>query len=178
MKRVLILLSALLLLSGCGQKQKTRDASKEAGADSYRTLKWMELMSPEEQQYYAEVEAGYEKDPDFVHPDSPPRYAVNPEMEGQKIRIPGYIVGMDTDPGNFAKVSSFLFVPWQGACIHVPPPPSNLTIFVRLDEPVVSNPFEPFWLFGTVSIEEGSNELASFSYTLQADRIEAVEMEE
>ena len=44
-------------------------------------------------------------------------------LAGQNVKLPGYIVPLDvTDDG---KVTEFLLVPYFGACIHVPPPPSN-----------------------------------------------------
>lgn len=46
----------------------------------------------------------------------------------QKIRIPGYAVPLDADRN--AK-REFLLVPYFGACIHTPPPPSNQIVLVR-----------------------------------------------
>ena len=46
----------------------------------------------------------------------------------QKIRIPGYAVPLDADRSNKRE---FLLVPYFGACIHTPPPPSNQILLVR-----------------------------------------------
>ena len=46
----------------------------------------------------------------------------------QKIRIPGYAVPLDADRSNKRE---FLLVPYFGACIHTPPPPSNQIVLVR-----------------------------------------------
>jgi hypothetical protein len=46
----------------------------------------------------------------------------------QKIRLPGYAVPLDADRN--AK-REFLLVPYFGACIHTPPPPSNQIVLVR-----------------------------------------------
>ncbi len=51
------------------------------------------------------------------------------EFNGKNIRIPGYIVPLDDLSGS---ISEFLFVPSQLACIHVPPPPMNQTIYVTM----------------------------------------------
>ncbi|TNF13447.1 MAG: DUF3299 domain-containing protein, partial [Pseudomonadales bacterium] len=52
-----------------------------------------------------------------------PAAPVVKELNGQKVKLPGYIVPLDvTDEG---RVVEFLLVPYFGACIHVPPPPSN-----------------------------------------------------
>ena len=71
---------------------------------------------------------------------------------GEKIKIPGYAVPIEGDSG-FEFVSEFLLVPVKGMCIHVPPPPPNQVIFVKMKKPV---PFEllydAIWLFGIFNI--------------------------
>jgi uncharacterized protein len=52
---------------------------------------------------------------------------VNPVLNGQKISIKGYVVPLD---GDMQHVKQFLLVPYFGACIHAPPPPSNQVIHV------------------------------------------------
>ena len=59
--------------------------------------------------------------------------AVNTELDGQNVRIPGYLLPLDFDG---KKVTEFLLVPYVGACIHVPPPPPNQIVHVRPDEAV------------------------------------------
>lgn len=46
----------------------------------------------------------------------------------QKIRLPGYAVPLDADRNSKRE---FLLVPYFGACIHTPPPPSNQIVLVR-----------------------------------------------
>ncbi|MEL7232570.1 MAG: DUF3299 domain-containing protein, partial [Pseudomonadota bacterium] len=48
------------------------------------------------------------------------------DLNGELIRIPGYIVPFDFNPRK--RHESFLFVPYMGACIHTPPPPPNQII--------------------------------------------------
>jgi hypothetical protein len=49
---------------------------------------------------------------------------INPALDGAAVRIPGYVVPLEqTKEG----VKEFLLVPYFGACIHSPPPPSNQT---------------------------------------------------
>jgi len=45
--------------------------------------------------------------------------ATNPELEGTRIRMPGYALPLEYDG---KEVVEFLLVPWVGACIHTPPP--------------------------------------------------------
>jgi len=138
----------------------------------YQSITWWNLLSEEEFLYYTELNASFTDDPTFVPENDPPAPQVNRNMDGQQVRIPGYIVGVDTDPDDFSKVSSFLFVPYQGACMHVPAPPENQTIFVEVDEPVMSDPYTGFWLYGTINIEQGNNDVASYFYTFKGDSLE------
>ncbi len=90
------------------------------------------------------------------------------ELDGQNVRIPGYIVPLDLQEG---KVTEFLLVPYFGACIHAPPPPPNQTVYVTAKEPVEFS-WDAFWLEGTIKTEKAESELASAAYTLELDKIE------
>ena len=50
------------------------------------------------------------------------------ELDGQKVRLPGFVVPLDFED---TEISEFLLVPYFGACIHVPPPPSNQIVYVK-----------------------------------------------
>ena len=50
------------------------------------------------------------------------------ELDGQEVKLPGYVVPLNVDPSQ--RVTEFLLVPYFGACIHVPPPPSNQIVHV------------------------------------------------
>lgn len=138
----------------------------------YRSITWWDLLSEEEFSYYEELNALFEADPDYIPETDPPEPKINRDIDGQQVRIPGYIVGVDSDPEDFTMVSSFLFVPYQGACIHVPPPPENQTIYVEVDETVQTDPYMGYWLYGTIHIETGSNEIASYFYKFSGDKLE------
>lgn len=152
--------------------EKPEKDVKEETRNEYKKITWWDLLSKEENAFYKDLNAKYEADSSFTPTTDPPAVGINPDMNELKIAIPGFIVGVDSDPGNFAMVNSFLFVPYQGACIHVPPPPTNQTVFVTVDDSFQSNPYEPYWLYGTISTEEGNNDLAAYSYTLKGDRLE------
>jgi hypothetical protein len=48
---------------------------------------------------------------------------IRPEIVGQEIRMPGYLLPLDLRDG---KTVEFLLVPTVGACIHtLPPPPTR-----------------------------------------------------
>ena len=69
--------------------------------------------------------------------------------------------------------SEFLLVPYFGACIHVPPPPSNQIVYVKT---VAGYPmkklFDPVWVTRVVSTQAFLNDVGDTGYTMQATIIE------
>jgi hypothetical protein len=112
--------------------------------------------------------------------------AVVGELDGTKIRMPGYVL-----PIEYAgtKVTEFLLVPWVGACIHTPPPPPNQIVHVVVDESQARESggmFEPVWVTGdmytkaavrNLFLKDGSDDI-SIGYTLTAILVEAYEKPE
>lgn len=100
------------------------------------------------------------------------------ELNGKQIRMPGYLLPLGFDG---TKVTEFLLVPFVGACIHVPPPPPNQIVYVRLDEGF-PNPdmFSPVWVEGRMRVGGADHELylvdgsadVSVGYDLAAVKVE------
>ena len=92
------------------------------------------------------------------------------ELDGQQVRLPGFVVPLDFEG---TETSEFLLVPYFGACIHVPPPPSNQIVYVKT---VASYPlkelFDPVWVTGEIRAEAHLNEVGDAGYTVQATIIE------
>ena len=84
--------------------------------------------------------------------------ATNPELDGQMVRIPGYALPLEhIDTG----VKELLLVPYVGACIHVPPPPANQTIYVTLEDTYIAKTlYEPVWITGRMYIKSTSKALS------------------
>jgi len=82
----------------------------------------------------------------------PPRLQ---SIEGRLIRVPGYVVPLLGDfGGDFETLEEFLLVPVYGMCIHVPPPPPNQVIYVKMHEPVdVEKLFDAVWVTGQLQID-------------------------
>ncbi|SDT88347.1 hypothetical protein SAMN05216296_0226 [Pseudomonas pohangensis] len=101
-----------------------------------------------------------------------PAAPVVPALNDQVVKLPGYIVPLDvTDDG---KVTEFLLVPYFGACIHVPPPPSNQIVLVKYPKGVEMDAlYEPFWIQGPLKVESSSSELADAGYLMTADEVYA-----
>ena len=93
------------------------------------------------------------------------------ELDGQNVKLPGYIVPLSVDPNQ--RVTEFLLVPYFGACIHVPPPPSNQIVLVNSEIGVaLEATYVPYWISGIMHVEQSSSELASAGYRLEAQEIE------
>ena len=74
---------------------------------------------------------------------------VVPEMNGQYVSLPGYLVPVQTVGEDFKE---FLVVPYFGACVHVPPPPPNQIVLVTVETPLrVKDPYSAYWITGTLS---------------------------
>lgn len=103
-------------------------------------------------------------------------FDVVPELNGERIRIPGYVVPFDFSTN--ARHAEFLFVPYMGACIHSPPPPPNQLILARADPKIrVDDIWAPYWLEGTLHTETTENELGDTAYTMTMDALEPYMMQ-
>ena len=108
---------------------------------------------------------------------SMPNAPVVPALDGQNIRLPGYIVPLEVNEEG--RTTEFLLVPYFGACIHVPPPPSNQIVHVtshvgvKLDEL-----YQPYWIEGALQVKPSSSELADAGYQMDAQKIYVYELPE
>ena len=102
------------------------------------------------------------------------------ELNGQRVRIPGYLLPLEMSD---TKVKEFLLVPYIGACIHVPPPPPNQIVHVKIVQKEgyrVKTMYEPVWVSGEISVKSMVKDLylvdgsagVNIGYTMQANRIE------
>lgn len=95
---------------------------------------------------------------------------VVPTLDGRQIRMPGLVVPLE---GDGETVTEFLLVPYYGACIHVPPPPANQTVYVTAEDGArVRELFDAVWVTGTLRVSTHSSDLAEAGYTLVASRVE------
>ncbi|MCW3149653.1 DUF3299 domain-containing protein [Stutzerimonas stutzeri] len=105
-----------------------------------------------------------------------PAAPVVQELDGIIARLPGYIVPLDMDSDG--RVIEFLLVPYFGACIHVPPPPSNQIVHATSELGVkVDELYQPYWIEGPLAVEPASSELAEAGYRMVAQKIELYELE-
>jgi uncharacterized protein len=149
-----------------------RPAPAKAGALYAREIDWLDLMSAADKK---RLEQG---DLAVAH-DSPegafslgmksrqaPGFAAVHSFDHQRIRLAGYFVPLEqTDAGQLLEI---LFVPYYGACIHVPPPPANQIIYAKLQKPMSeTSMFDAYWLEGTLVAEPHNNDIAETVYSMQ-----------
>ncbi len=95
---------------------------------------------------------------------------VNPALVGQAVRIPGFVVPLeDTKDG----IKEFLLVPYFGACVHSPPPPSNQIIHV-LPRSAVKNlrSMDAVWISGTLAQVKTDSYMGAAGYRIEAVSVE------
>jgi hypothetical protein len=122
----------------------------------------LEDDDPRAQKLMNELQALWEKAP------------VVQDLDGERVKLPGFVVPLDTDG---QKTGEFLLVPYYGACIHVPPPPANQTVYVKTDkgQEYPGELFDTVWVTGTLKVESSSSDLAEAGYRLEATRIDPYE---
>lgn len=91
-------------------------------------------------------------------------------LEGKQVSLDGFVVPLESDDDG--RVRELLFVPFYGACIHVPPPPPNQIIRVVLEKPIVAlELWNPFRLSGRIHIARFDADIARASYEVTAARL-------
>jgi hypothetical protein len=175
MKTMLRTLLGLCLLSALATTVQAREATE---------IRWDDLMpanfsykSLREQIDYSQYDLGSLSDDDpeaqRLYNDMTQILANAPVVEqlsGAHIKLAGFVVPLEMDGDS---VYSFLLVPYYGACIHTPPPPSNQIVFVQTQGGYEMGPMdEPVYVSGTLMVESQASELGNSGYTLYAGNIE------
>ena len=164
---------------------------RKSSNNGYRTIEWIDLI-PEDDldalmnppSYVTDLEDGIFEDQissELQNTFEPPvddRYQqalvstqVISEMDGQLIRIPGYVVPLEFNDEK--AVTQFFLVPFFGACIHVPPPPPNQILFVESPQGLKQeNLYDPYWVSGTLKTSLTENELATSAYSMTLQEYE------
>ena len=91
------------------------------------------------------------------------------ELDGQEVRIPGFVVPLDFSG---TQTTEFLLVPYFGACIHTPPPPSNQIVYVTSAAGyALKELFDAVWVTGVIRTRAHLNDLGDAGYTLRASTV-------
>ena len=95
------------------------------------------------------------------------------ELDGKIVRIPGYALPLEHAGTG---VTEMLLVPYVGACIHVPPPPANQTLYVKLNQSYkADNLFEPVWITGRMKVRATNKSLSFVDGSAGVDTAYTVE---
>ncbi len=90
---------------------------------------------------------------------------INTKLNDKNIKIPGYITPIAFEGEN---VTEFLFVPYLGACIHVPAPPPNQIIYVKLAKGLKADDiWSPKWITGVLHANPVSTIVANVGYSIE-----------
>jgi hypothetical protein len=145
-----------------------------AFASAAREIMWEDLIPPGVP--YAEIigEGEIDEAADTWNPIFDENATkLNEALDGAYIRMPGYIIPLELGAEG---VTTFILVPYVGACIHVPPPPPNQLVFVTTETPWPSDQlWDAVWVTGHMRTQLQSTELAQTGYTLSADSMEVYE---
>jgi uncharacterized protein len=186
MNRLLVVILTLLTASTLALAQGTaattaapaKAASPAAKAAPYREINWDELV-PKDWDPFKEMKemnmAGLS--------DADPRAAdmmkrmrdifdnapVNPKMNDQSVRIPGYVVPLDDSTTG---LKEFLLVPYFGACIHTPPPPANQIVHVVPRSAAKFRSMDTVWVSGTLKAAKSDTAMGASGYRLDAVVVE------
>ncbi|MCU9947968.1 DUF3299 domain-containing protein [Pseudomonas sp. PDM13] len=174
MKRALLALPALILLTATG-----------LWAGEVRELTWSELIPadapppppPAPIHDLSQLADSLAAEAGPAAMQQSPAAPVVPTLDGVEVKLPGYIVPLDvTEEG---RVTDFLLVPYFGACIHVPPPPSNQIVHVTSELGVLMDAlYQPFWIEGPLQVKSSTSELAEAGYQMEASKIYPYEIPE
>lgn len=171
-----LLVALLFATATSGMAQTARGAADSATSrTAAREIRWEELM-PKDWDPYKElreigkgnvVDGSPEamqrmRDLRRIWDDAP----TNKALDGQAIKLPGYVVPLEESKEG---LKEFLLVPYFGACVHSPPPPSNQIIHVVSAKPVKGfATMDTVWVTGTLSLARQESEMGVSGYRMAA----------
>lgn len=96
----------------------------------------------------------------------------SPELDalnGKLVKIPGFIVPLED---NSSEIEEFLLVPNPQACIHVPPPPPNQMVYVKMKKKFESK-YGPVWVHGRLNLTTQKSMYGDSSFEMIGELVEA-----
>ncbi len=145
------------------------------------TPKWLELVPKDAYDFVPETGVTDEmwEDENFLKNVEKAGMLINKNLVGKKIRIDGFMVPLDFDYGEVLTVEEFVLVPDAGMCIHVPPPPPNQMIFVKLKKPEkVRYMYQPIAVEGILKNTPPIENVYNSIYEMNVDTIEDIDFDD
>jgi hypothetical protein len=189
--KTVVLFIVLFMLAVTMAKASSATANKSAKPTEFKTIEWPDLMPQADLDailnppaYLADIEDGSLEDQissqisyaiaaakDDSYQQALVSTNVRPQMNGQPIRIPGFIVPLEFNDDQV--ITEFFIVPFFGACIHVPPPPPNQIIHVKYPKGLKLRAlYNPFWLSGVLTTTLIENDMATAAYAMEVYLVE------
>ncbi|MGN7611719.1 DUF3299 domain-containing protein [Magnetococcales bacterium HHB-1] len=173
-----LILLFIILLSGCSQESEHQEQTDHT--KPVMELKWGDLVPDNfhPEKMFEGMDLTLLEDTDPKVQKLMERYVAeinraptNPELNGRQIKIPGFVVPLETH-GEIT--TEFLLVPYFGACIHTPPPPSNQVIHVKAIHQETQKSrawYDTVWVTGMLYIERHEHDIGTASYAIHAKQI-------
>jgi hypothetical protein len=91
-------------------------------------------------------------------------------LDNKLVSIPGFMVPLEDDAD---QVTEFILVPFAGACIHVPPPPPNQMIYVKLqrNHKAKMSFTEPIIVTGRLHVTTVDSPYGDISFIMDSDAV-------
>ena len=102
---------------------------------------------------------------DYITGNSTPELK---KLAGTTVRIPGFMVPLEDDQ---RETTEFLLVPSPQACIHVPAPPPNQMVYVKMKKSV-EIPVGPIWVSGDLNMVTKKSLYGEASFEMDGNSIE------
>jgi hypothetical protein len=95
-------------------------------------------------------------------------------LNNKNVAIPGFMVPLEDDAD---EVTEFILVPFAGACIHVPPPPPNQMIYVKLtrNQKAKMSFTEPIIVTGHLHVTTVQSPYGDISFNMDGDAVRRYE---
>ena len=143
-------------------------------SDAPLRLAWDDLLPPGVPYFRIVAQGLRNRDKDIWRPVFDANaMRLNPALDDVLVALPGFMLPIDLTS---AGVTSFVLVPYAGACIHTPPPPANQLVFVTAQTPWRSDDmWDPVLVTGQMRHDVQSTDVAKVGYALDADTVEIYE---
>ena len=95
-------------------------------------------------------------------------------LDRRTVAIPGFMVPLEDDAD---QVTEFLLVPFSGACIHVPPPPPNQMVYVKLrgGRKAAMSFTQPIIVSGQLHVSTVQSPYGDVSFNMDGDSVKPYE---
>lgn len=143
-------------------------APKQSKKESFPRYTWDDLLPDAEKVYPRPPPAAVNHTGTQQAPQE--RGNVRPELDKKTLQLPGYAVPLK---GDNKSITDFLLVPYFGACVHLPPPPTNQVVLVTYPKGVARDVlYDAIWVKGTLhTVEYKHFEGVASSYHISSQDI-------